>query len=179
MASSIIFCYTKASAIWLADKLRSNNRDVALLHGNMDVADRERIAREFKDGKYKVLITTNVSSRGLDMPQVSLIVNYDPPVTHEVPPNPAKPDYDTYLHRIGRLVIISLYPNYNLPSTYPHLFRTGRFGKPGLAINLVDSDIVMGFVKAFETYFGRPITQLDAEDTDQLDEIEAKSRQYL
>jgi hypothetical protein len=37
----------------------------------------------------------------------------------------------------------------------------------------------MGFVKAFETYFGRPIKELDAEDTDQLDEIEAKSRQYL
>uniref|UniRef100_A0A915D156 ATP-dependent RNA helicase n=1 Tax=Ditylenchus dipsaci TaxID=166011 RepID=A0A915D156_9BILA len=91
--------------------------------------------------KHNVLITTNLSARGLDMPQVSLVVNYDPPVTFEQCP---QPDYDTYLHRIG---------------------RTGRFGKPGIAINLVDSDIVMSFVAKFRDHFGRPIDLLDAMTT--------------
>uniref|UniRef100_A0A914EAX5 RNA helicase n=2 Tax=Acrobeloides nanus TaxID=290746 RepID=A0A914EAX5_9BILA len=152
IASSIIFCYTRSSATWLANQLRATGRDVALLHGDMAVMERAQAVEDFKNGKYKVMITTNVCARGLDIPQVALIVNYDPPVTFEEHP---QPDYDTYLHRIG---------------------RTGRFGKPGIAVNLADSDITMSFVKSFETYFGRPIEPLDDRDMDQLDKIEKETQ---
>ncbi|KAH7724715.1 DEAD box protein/DEAH protein box helicase family protein [Aphelenchoides avenae] len=147
IASSIIFCYTRSSATWLATKLRESGRDVGLLHGEMPVEERARTVEEFKNGRFKVLITTNVCAR-LDIPQVTLIVNYDPPVTFEEVP---KADHETYLHRIG---------------------RTGRFGKPGIAVNLVDSDLTMAYVKDFEQYFGRQIERLDANDALQLDSIE-------
>lgn len=64
IASSIIFCYTKSSAIWLAEKLRETGREVALLHGNQTVEERERVSVDFRDGKHKVLITTNIFARG-------------------------------------------------------------------------------------------------------------------
>ncbi|KAI1706723.1 DEAD/DEAH box helicase domain-containing protein [Ditylenchus destructor] len=155
VASSIIFCYTRSSAIWLAEKLRQSGRDCGLLHGELSVPERAQVAEDFREGRHNVLITTNVSARGLDMPQVSLVVNYDPPVTYEEYP---QPDYDTYLHRIG---------------------RTGRFGKPGIAINLVDSDIIMGFVDKFREYFGRSIDELDADDYDQLESIEKETHDRL
>ncbi|KAI1705067.1 DEAD/DEAH box helicase domain-containing protein [Ditylenchus destructor] len=155
VASSIIFCYTRSSAVWLAEKLRQSGRDCALLHGELSVPERAQVAEDFREGRHNVLITTNVSARGLDMPQVSLVVNYDPPVTYEEYP---KADFDTYLHRIG---------------------RTGRFGKPGIAINLVDGEAAMEYVNAFREHFGRSIDLLDAEDYDQLESIEKETHDRL
>ncbi|KAL3085857.1 hypothetical protein niasHT_039021 [Heterodera trifolii] len=148
VSSCIIFCYTRSSTVWLAQRFHEKGRSVALLHGELDVAERARVVEQFKQGVQKVLITTNVVARGLDIPQVSLVINYDPPVTYEESP---QPDYDTYLHRMG---------------------RTGRFGKPGIVINLVDSDIVMNFVHSFQQHFGREIAPLDASDYDQMERIE-------
>jgi ATP-dependent RNA helicase DDX19/DBP5 len=155
VASSIIFCYTRSSATWLATKLCETGRDVGLLHGEMPVEERAKTVENFKNGVYKVLITTNVCARGLDIPQVTLVVNYDPPVTFEAEP---KADNETYLHRIG---------------------RTGRFGKPGIAVNLVDSDLAMAYIKEFEAYFARPIEKLDASDMGQLDDIEKATIESL
>uniref|UniRef100_A0A1I7SND7 Helicase C-terminal domain-containing protein n=1 Tax=Bursaphelenchus xylophilus TaxID=6326 RepID=A0A1I7SND7_BURXY len=89
-----------------------------------------------------------MSAPCLDIPSVKLVVNYDPPVTFEENP---QPDYDTYLHRIG---------------------RTGRFGKGGIAVNLVDSARAEGYVRKFEEYFNRPIETVAYDDFDRLDEIE-------
>lgn len=80
-----------------------------MLHGDLSIEERARVATEFRDGLHKLLITTNVSARGLDMPQVSLVVNYDPPTTHDENP---EPDFDTYLHRIGRLIFVNLIINF-------------------------------------------------------------------
>lgn len=85
----------------MAEKLRSNGRDLGLLHGDLTIEERARVATEFRDGLHKLLITTNVSARGLDMPKVSLVINYDPPILHSAN---LEPDYDTYLHRIGRFL---------------------------------------------------------------------------
>ncbi|KAI3416071.1 ATP-dependent RNA helicase ddx19a [Globodera pallida] len=148
ISSCIIFCYTRSSTVWLARRFKEKGRDVALLHGELEVTERARVVEQFKRGEQKVLITTNVVARGLDIPQVSLVINYDPPVTYEESP---QPDNDTYLHRMG---------------------RTGRFGKPGIVINLVDSDIVMDFVLSFQQHFGREIAPLDASDYDQMERIE-------
>merc|ERR1712227_259325 len=91
------------------------------------------------DGLEKILITTNVLSRGIDIEQVTIVVNFDLPVDVN-----GVADCETYLHRIG---------------------RTGRFGKHGLAINLVDGPKSMGVLKEIERHFGKDITKLDAEES--------------
>ncbi|CAD5209248.1 unnamed protein product [Bursaphelenchus okinawaensis] len=151
IASSIIFTYTRSSATWLSEQLKKTGRKVGLLHGEMSADERANMVKKFQNGDFRVLITTNVCSRGLDIPSVKLVVNYDPPVTFEENP---QPDYDTYLHRIG---------------------RTGRFGKGGIAVNLVDSVRAEGYVRKFEEYFNRPIELIAFDDFDRLDEIEEES----
>jgi ATP-dependent RNA helicase DDX19/DBP5 len=78
IASSIIFCYTRSSAQWLAQQLRLTGRKVGLLHGEMGADERADTVHAFREGIFRVLITTNVFSRGLDIKQVKLVVNYDP-----------------------------------------------------------------------------------------------------
>jgi hypothetical protein len=78
----------------------------------MQHAERDRVVREFRDGATKILISTDVLSRGFDVSQVTLVVNYDVPVERDQ----RTPNYETYLHRIG---------------------RSGRFGRKGAAFNLV------------------------------------------
>ncbi|KAI6173311.1 RNA helicase [Aphelenchoides besseyi] len=151
IASSIIFCYTRSSVDWLTQQIRRTGRKVGILHGQMSPEEREDAIRQFREGKHRVLITTNVSSRGLDIPHVKLVVNYDPCVTFEPIP---KPDYDTYLHRIG---------------------RTGRFGKRGIAVNLVDSPKTIEYVRAFEEHFGRKIEVLEYDDYERLEELDKQT----
>ncbi|VDK82909.1 unnamed protein product [Litomosoides sigmodontis] len=148
IASAIIFCYTRKSAEWLAERMVRRGHDVTVLHGEMTIEDRARTIEQFKDSVFKVLITTNVCARGIDVSQVSVVINYDPPVTYSDNP---QPDYETYIHRIG---------------------RTGRFGKAGIAINLVSDDFSLSIVQRIGDYFGVTIEPLDASDMDQLEAIE-------
>ncbi|CAG9535048.1 unnamed protein product [Cercopithifilaria johnstoni] len=148
IASAIIFCYTRKSAEWLAARMGQRGHDVTVLHGEMTIEDRARTIEQFKDSVYKVLITTNVCARGIDVSQVSVVINYDPPVTYADNP---QPDYETYIHRIG---------------------RTGRFGKAGIAINLVSDDFSLSIIQRIGDYFGVVIEPLDASDTDQLEAID-------
>ncbi len=112
----------------------------------MTVEERTAALQRFRDGHERVLIATNVMARGIDVEQVTVVVNYDLPINVET----KEVDYETYLHRIG---------------------RTGRFGKEGLAINFVDSNRTMGFIKDLEKHFGRKISKLDATDIDEIEKI--------
>lgn len=73
---------------------------VASLHGAKDSAERDAIIDGFRDGKEKVLITTNVIARGIDIMQVNMVVNYDLPLMSDSRGG-LKPDVETYIHRIG------------------------------------------------------------------------------
>jgi len=64
---------------------------VSFMHGEMEQTQRELIMREFRSGSSRVLITTDLLARGIDVQQVSLVINYDMPT-----------NYENYLHRIGR-----------------------------------------------------------------------------
>jgi ATP-dependent RNA helicase DDX19/DBP5 len=75
----------------------AEGHQVTSLHGAKDTAERDRVIDEFREGKSKVLITTNVASRGLDISQVNMVINYDMPQDAR-----GKPDWETYLHRVGR-----------------------------------------------------------------------------
>jgi len=88
----IVFGATKFGVQRLADKLdRQATITAAAIHGNKSQAQRQRALKAFKDGKVKVLVATDVAARGLDIPLVSHVINFDQPTT-----------YEDYVHRIGR-----------------------------------------------------------------------------
>lgn len=91
ITQAVIFCNTRRKVDWLAEKMLEANFTVSAMHGDMEQPDRERIMKEFRAGNSRVLITTDVWARGLDVPQVSLVINYDLPNNREL-----------YIHRIGR-----------------------------------------------------------------------------
>lgn len=83
--------------------MTEEGHQVVSLHGSKDNTERDTVIDTFREGKYKVLITTNVIARGIDILQVNMVVNYDLPMTAD-----GKPDPETYLHRIGEYVLLSL-----------------------------------------------------------------------
>ena len=89
--SVIVFCRTKYGADRVAHLLKRNNHAVAVLHSNRTQREREQALRGFRDGRYEVLVATDIAARGLDIADVSHVVNYD------VPQHP-----EDYIHRIGR-----------------------------------------------------------------------------
>ena len=91
ISQAVIFCNTKQKVDWLAGKMKAGNFAVSSMHGDMTQKDRDKIMRDFRSGKSRVLITTDIWGRGLDVQQVSLVICYDLPLTREV-----------YIHRIGR-----------------------------------------------------------------------------
>lgn len=90
--------------------MTSEGHKVASLHGSKEAADRDAVMDRFRDGQDKVLITTNVIARGIDIPQVNMVVNYDLPMMSEREKQQEPgvtdrcdliPDVETYIHRIG------------------------------------------------------------------------------
>lgn len=146
IGQSMVFCHTRKSASWLSQKMSQDGHAVGLLTGELDIEQRLNILNRFRDGKEKVLITTNVCARGIDVEQVTIVVNYDIPVDQM-----NRPDFETYLHRIG---------------------RTGRFGKKGLAINFVDGPRSTQMVKKIGEHFGKEIHPLAVDDIDELEKLE-------
>ena len=89
--SVIVFCRTKHGADRCAALLKRENHAVAVLHSNRTQKEREQALQGFRDGKFEVLVATDIAARGLDIADVSHVVNYD------VPQHP-----EDYIHRIGR-----------------------------------------------------------------------------
>jgi len=87
----VIFCNTRRKVDWLTDKMRSREFTVSSTHGDIDQKERDVILTEFRTGSSRVLITTDLLARGIDVQQVSLVINYDLPRNLE-----------NYIHRIGR-----------------------------------------------------------------------------
>ena len=89
--SVIVFCRTKHGADRVAHLLKRCNHAVAVLHSNRTQREREQALRGFRDGRFEVLVATDIAARGLDIADVSHVINYD------VPQHP-----EDYIHRIGR-----------------------------------------------------------------------------
>ncbi|KAH9281947.1 Eukaryotic initiation factor 4A-III [Echinococcus granulosus] len=79
VTQSVIFCNTCRKAEWLADKMRKSNFTVTVMHGDMVQKEREEIMRNFCSSESRVLITTDLLARGIDVQQVSMVINYDLP----------------------------------------------------------------------------------------------------
>jgi len=89
--SVIIFCRTKHGADRVASTVKRDNHAVAVLHSNRTQREREQALEGFRNGKFEVLVATDIAARGLDIADVSHVINYD------VPQHP-----EDYIHRIGR-----------------------------------------------------------------------------
>ncbi|OII74934.1 RNA helicase [Cryptosporidium ubiquitum] len=119
VTQSIIFCNTRNKVEWLSKRMMENHFTVSFVHGELPQITREEILREFREGKTRVLITTDLWGRGIDVQQVNLVVNYDLPTNKEL-----------YIHRIG---------------------RSGRFGRSGIAINLItiEDESMLSLIERF------------------------------
>jgi len=127
VTQGIIFVNSKQKAIQLKELLEKRNYTVGLIHGGYNQYERNDIIADFKDGKSRILIATDILSRGIDIQQISLVINYDVP--YKVEP---------YIHRIG---------------------RSGRFGRKGVAINLVTEDDAQN-LKKIERFYETTIEPL-------------------
>ncbi|RKP12312.1 P-loop containing nucleoside triphosphate hydrolase protein [Piptocephalis cylindrospora] len=149
IGQSMIFCNHRDTADEVARTMTAQGHTVVSLHGKMEAAERDRVLKDFRDGKTKVLVSTNVIARGIDILQVNMVVNMDLPVDLH-----GLPDPETYLHRIG---------------------RTGRFGRKGVSINLVHDPMSWKVMNAIQDHFGKQIIRVP---TDNYDEIEEFLRRY-
>lgn len=89
--SLLIFCNTKAEVISLTDTLAKRGHSVIDIHGDLDQRDRNESVIAFSNGSKRIMVATDVASRGLDIKDIELVINYDLPFDEEV-----------YTHRIGR-----------------------------------------------------------------------------
>lgn len=144
LGQTVIFVETRKDCRALTEKLRDGGHTVSLLTGGeMGVDERDKVIDEFRAGTTRVLVATNVLSRGIDIPSVTAVINYDMPTTDR---HGERVDAETYLHRIG---------------------RTGRFGRKGIAISLVYDDKSRRMVNDLSNTWKRNIKQV--EDVEELE----------
>lgn len=91
VTQAVIFCNTRARVEMLTTQLKEQNFTVSSIHADLPQADRDTIMKEFRSGSSRILISTDLLARGIDVQQVSLVINYDLPANKE-----------NYIHRIGR-----------------------------------------------------------------------------
>lgn len=144
-SQTIIFVNTKDTARETSQLLQEQGFQVSVLTGDMEAKLRDQVIGQFREGRSKVLITTNVLARGIDIPTVELVINYDIPTIH-VEYNsglkqrrpPPQADVENYIHRIG---------------------RSGRYDRPGVALNLVyPGPTSFDLIPQIEKVTTRPIT---------------------
>jgi len=142
----IVFVHTREAVDTLTKLLTANGHSVSSLHGRMEEKGRDKVLADFHAGVSRILITTNVLSRGIDVPAVTLVIQYDMPVMKGGVCDP-----ETYLHRVG---------------------RTGRFGRKGVALNLIHDEKEMKVLKQIEVYFQREGLILEIPQTADPEEFE-------
>ncbi|KAJ2391820.1 RNA helicase [Coemansia sp. RSA 2611] len=91
ITQAVIFCNTRAKVDWLTKQMEDANFTVASMHGEMLQKERDAVMKKFRNGTSRVLITTDIWARGIDVQQVSMVINYD-----------MGTDRENYIHRIGR-----------------------------------------------------------------------------
>eukprot|EP00124_Ichthyophonus_hoferi_P001009 Ihof_evm4s45 gene=Ihof_evmTU4s45 len=130
----IIFCERVETAYTLAQRMKEEGHEVGVLFGGsakgrfMEASERDEIMASFRDAKIRVLISTDVLARGIDISQVNVVINYDIPIHWDT----RRADSETYLHRIG---------------------RTGRFGRRGLGINFCYDSRSRDAMRDIEKFF--------------------------
>jgi translation initiation factor 4A len=124
---ALIYVNKRQKAEWLAKHLTSQGFTLEYIHGDMEVSERKKRMDDFRTGNVRVMISTDLLARGIDIQQVSLVINYELPIQRE-----------NYIHRIG---------------------RSGRYGKKGVAINLISGE-ERQMMKEIESHYSTTIAEL-------------------
>lgn len=124
---ALIYVNKRQKAEWLAKQLSAQGFTLEYIHGEMEVSERKKRMEDFRSGQVRVLISTDLLARGIDVQQVSLVINYELPIQRE-----------NYIHRIG---------------------RSGRYGKKGVAINIVYGD-ELNTLKEIEKHYSTTVNEL-------------------
>jgi ATP-dependent RNA helicase DDX19/DBP5 len=118
LTQSIIFVNTKKFCETVMSVLRKNGYKATIMFGDMSNEERDEMMAKFRSGEVNVIVTTNLLARGIDVPEIEIVINFDVPFL--IPSNGEKQgDAENYMHRIG---------------------RTGRFGTRGMAVSIYDRD---------------------------------------
>ncbi|TGO16638.1 hypothetical protein BPAE_0484g00030 [Botrytis paeoniae] len=150
IGSSIIFVKRRDTASNIAERLTKEGHKVVAVHGAFEGSERDQVLEDFRQGKAKVLITTNVLARGIDVQSVSMVINYDVPMKGR---SDSEPDPETYLHRIG---------------------RTGRFGRVGVSISFVFDRKSYDALNQIANHYNIDLIKLNQDDWDETEEIVKK-----
>lgn len=110
----------------------------------MSQADRDVVMKEFRSGSTRILITTDILARGIDVQQVSIVINFDLPINRE-----------NYLHRSELVCLCHIFG-----ANYPvRIGRGGRFGRKGVAINFVTNEDVRT-LRDIESFYSTQIEEM-------------------
>jgi len=131
----MIYCNTREKAEFIANKMKERGFTCSCVHGKMPAEERNRIMQEFRSGASRILISTDLLARGIDVHPVGLVINFDLPNKKE-----------EYIHRVG---------------------RTGRYGRRGIAINLI-SKVEVKHLLEIEQHYSTQISKLP-EDLTEID----------
>ena len=129
-SQTMIFVNMKPTAEKLQTKLKEIGIVAHILINKMDKAERDRVIDDFRKQSITCLICTNVLARGIDVPEVDLVINYDVPIINFC--GWKEPDIPNYLHRIG---------------------RTGRFGTDGVALSIYSDEAEHDALHAIQDYY--------------------------
>lgn len=153
----LIFDNSKNYLIELHQQLFQAGQKTALVmsgNANVDPAQNEQMIKDFLAGKYRILLTTNLLARGIDMRKVTLVINYSLPILFDYNqikaksdnPNEKEIDLETYLHRVG---------------------RTGRFGDFGIALNFVHPKAIR-HIENIRQHYGAEIKEIRTDSMEEL-----------
>jgi len=133
----------------LKSDLQARDFPVSSIHGEMPPHVRKEILDQFRKGKFRILISTDLLARGIDVHGVSLVINFDLPRNpeHRINPDLLRVHAEKYLHRIG---------------------RSGRFGRKGVAINLIGSKMDFDLKEELEGHYGTKIEEMPSHIADLL-----------
>lgn len=133
IAQAVIFASSRRTVEWLGRQLEERAYTVGTMHADMERLERSNVMQGFKRGSTRVLVSSDLMSRGIDVQHVNIVINYDMPLNVE-----------SYLHRIG---------------------RSGRYGRKGVAINLV-SERDVALLRAVEAHYQTHVDELPQNFTD-------------
>ena len=131
----IIYMNSKNKIVEIYERLTSDNFPVGYITGDRTVEERNTIMNDFRSGNLRILLSSDLFARGIDIQQLSLVINFDLPREKE-----------TYIHRIG---------------------RSGRYGRKGVAINLIN-DREVEYLKSIEEFYDTQILEMPQNIADYL-----------
>lgn len=150
LGQTIIFVRTREAARALHSVMEREGHKCTSIEGGMEKQARDKVVQEFRDGTTKILISTDVLSRGFDVSQVTLVINFDVPTERDL----RTPAFETYLHRIG---------------------RSGRFGRKGAAFNLITGTAERRVIDEISAYFKHDIPEVPFDDEDRFVDVLRKA----